>query len=444
MINITVIGTGYVGSVTGACLADFGNRVTCIDNNAEKIEAFRKGNIPIFEPGLETVVSRNIQSGRLDFSTDLRKAVGSSKVVFIAVGTPPLEDGGADLGYVETVSREIAAAMEQYTVIVNKSTVPIGTAKKVTFWINEELKKRGKNIPFDVVSNPEFLREGSAVYDFTHPDRVVLGCDSKEALNLMKDVYRALYLNETPFIETGRETAEMIKYASNAFLAAKITFINEIANLCEKTGANVQDVARAIGRDGRIGSKFLHPGPGYGGSCFPKDTRALAKTARDFGEPVTVIEAVIAANENQKKRQADKIENIMGGKGSLDGKIISILGLSFKNNTNDIREAPSLTLCENLVAKGSRLRIFDPAAMEDAKIQLKNIKDNLYFASDEYDTLAGSIALVIVTEWNQFRTLDLLKIKKSLNSSPYFFDLRNIYNRKDVEAAGLKYYGTGK
>lgn len=444
MINITVIGTGYVGSVTGACLADFGNKVICVDNNSEKIAAFKKGIIPIYEPGLAEVVSRNTQSGRLLFSTDLAGAVKTSKVVFIAVGTPPMEDGSADLRYVEAAAREIAAAMEQYTVIANKSTVPIGSVKKVGLWIKEELTKRGKNIPFDVVSNPEFLREGTAVYDFTHPDRVVLGTNGGQALEVMKDVYRALYLNETPFIETSPETSEMIKYASNAFLATKITFINEIANLCEKTNANVQDVARAMGKDGRIGSKFLHPGPGYGGSCFPKDTSALAKTARNYGESATLVEAVIAANERQKSRQVDKIETAMGGSGSLKGRIIAVLGLSYKANTNDMRDAPSITICKGLVSKGSKLKVYDPAAMDEAKIYFKNINDSVYYASDEYDALSGSNSIVIVTEWHQFRNMDLLKTKQNMKENPCFFDLRNIYKRKEVEEAGFRYWGVGK
>ena len=444
MINITIIGTGYVGSVTGACLADFGNKVICIDNNQEKITSFQKGIVPFFEPGLDEIINRNIRSNRLVFSTDLVSAIKTSDVVFIAVGTPSLGDGSADLSFVKFVSQEIARYMEKHLIIVNKSTVPVGTGKKVILWVDEELKKNNRTFSFDVLSNPEFLREGSAVYDFMHPDRVVLGSESNKAISVLKDVYRPLYLNETPFIETNLETAEMIKYASNAFLATKITFINEIANLCEKTGANVQDVARAIGRDGRIGSKFLHPGPGYGGSCFPKDTRALAKIARDLNQPVTIIEAVISANEYQKKRQADKIESIMSGNNSLIGKTISILGLSFKTNTNDMREAPSLTICEQLIKKGANLRVYDPVSMDEAKIYLKEFKDSIYYAVDEYDTLIGSDALVIITEWNQFRTLDLLKVKENLKNSPYIFDLRNIYNREDIEAVGLKYYSTGR
>ncbi|HOC30292.1 MAG TPA: UDP-glucose/GDP-mannose dehydrogenase family protein, partial [Treponemataceae bacterium] len=305
MTTITVAGTGYVGLVSGACLADFGNTVICVDNNPEKIATLKKGGIPIYEPGLDTVVERNVAAGRLSFTTDMAAAVRASDVVFIAVGTPPADDGSADLKYVEAVAREVARAMNGYKVIVDKSTVPVGTGRKVTGWISEELARRGgeaAEFGFDVVSNPEFLREGSAVQDFMHPDRVVIGAESEQARELMKNVYRSLYLNETPYIETNLETAEMIKYASNSFLAVKITFINEVANLCEKVGANVQDVAKAMGRDGRIGGKFLHPGPGYGGSCFPKDTQAMARIGRDHGEPLSIVETTIEANERQKLR----------------------------------------------------------------------------------------------------------------------------------------------
>ena len=443
MTNIAVIGTGYVGSVSGACLADFGNKVTCVDNNPEKIESFKKGIVPIYESSLDNVIERNVRAGRLDFSTDLAGTVKKSDVVFIAVGTPPQDDGSADLSYVEAVAREIGRAIEQYTVIVDKSTVPVGTGKKVIAWIEDELKKRGTAIPFDVVSNPEFLREGSAVYDFTHPDRVVIGSDSQKAREIMKNVYRSLYLIETPFVETNLESAEMIKYASNAFLAVKITFINEIANLCEKVGADVKDVSNAMGRDGRIGSKFLHPGPGYGGSCFPKDTRALAKTGRDAGSPLTIVEQAIEANEYQKHVQSVKIENAMGGKGSLKDKIISILGLSFKPNTDDMRESAAITIIQDLSEKGTALRVYDPAAIKEAQWRLSDTKTPVYFATDEYDALNGSDALVIVTEWNQFRNLNLEMLKKIMRQ-PYFFDLRNIYSRHDAEAAGFKYFCTGR
>jgi UDPglucose 6-dehydrogenase len=437
MANIAVIGTGYVGLVSGACLADFGNSVTCVDTNREKIEKLRGGLIPIFEPGLEAVVRRNTLADRLRFTTDIAGAVKSNPVVFIAVGTPPAEDGSADLRHVEEAAREIARNMETYTVVVDKSTVPVGTGRRVMGWIGEELKKRGLDPAFDVVSNPEFLREGSAVQDFTHPDRVVIGCESAEARKIMKDVYRPLYLNETPCIETNLESAEMIKYASNAFLAVKITFINEVANLCEKTGAHARDVAKAMGRDGRIGAKFLHPGPGYGGSCFPKDTRALAKTGRDFGEELSIVEAAVTANERQKRRM---IKKIAAGLGSLEGKTIAVLGLAFKPNTDDMREAPAITICEGLVREGARLRVWDPAAMEEAAWRLE--APGIFFARDEYDAMTGAHGVVLLTEWNQFRNLDLKRVK-SLLLLPLFFDLRNIYNRDEVEAQGLRYFGVG-
>jgi len=439
MKKITVIGTGYVGSVSGACLADFGNHVICVDTDVGKIESLQKGIIPIFEPGLDAVVERNIRCGRLAFTTNLADALKQSTVVFIAVGTPPADDGGADLVYVEGAARQIGQLIDKYTVVVDKSTVPIGTGRKVFGWVKEELDKRGVTIGFDVVSNPEFLREGSAVYDFTHPDRVVIGSESDRALGMMKDIYRSLYLNETPFIETNLESAEMIKYASNAYLAVKITFINEIANLCEKTGADVRAVAKAMGRDGRISPKFLHPGPGYGGSCFPKDTRALAKIGRDNGEVQNIVETTIETNEKQKLRAAKKIETALG---SLTEKIICVLGLSFKQNTDDMREAPAISICEYLASGGARLRVFDPAAMKEAQWRLEAIKNSVYFASDEYDAIKGSHALVIATEWNQFRNLDLTKTADLL-ASPCFFDLRNIYKPEEVSSAGLHYFGTG-
>lgn len=443
MSRIAVVGTGYVGLVSGACLADFGNTVICIDNNAAKIDALEKGVIPIFEPGLDDVVKRNVQARRLSFVTSLAPAVQASEVVFIAVGTPPADDGSADLQYVEAVAREIGRAMNGYKVVVDKSTVPIGTGRKVHGWIAEELKKRNITFDFDVVSNPEFLREGSAVQDFTHPDRVVIGAESEQARLLMKEVYRALYLNETPYIETGLETAEMIKYASNAFLAVKITFINEVANLCEKVGANVQDVAKAMGRDGRIGSKFLHPGPGYGGSCFPKDTHAMAMIAREYGEPMRIVETTIEANDRQKIRMVDKIEAGFGGAGSLRGKTLAILGLAFKPNTDDMREAPAIAICEGLVARGAQLRAWDPEAMKEASWRLESIKNSLVFAKDEYEAMMGADALVLVTEWNQLRTLDFDRVKGLLRS-PVFFDLRNVYKRANLEGMGFKYYGVGQ
>jgi UDPglucose 6-dehydrogenase len=442
MVNITVIGTGYVGLVSGACLAEFGNHVICVDTDAAKIEALKKGIIPIFEPGLEDVVERNVRAGRLSFSGSLPGGIKGGGVVFIAVGTPPADDGSADLSFVEQAARQAASLIEDYTVFVDKSTVPVGTARKVHHWVQDVLDRRGLAVPFDVVSNPEFLREGNAVYDFTHPDRVVIGSGSARAREIMKEVYRALYLNETPYIETSCETAEMIKYASNAFLSVKISFINEIANLCEKVGANVKDVSRAMGRDGRIGSKFLHAGPGYGGSCFPKDTRAIAATGRQYGVPLSIIETAIQANERQKSLMVDKIEGGLGGSGVLEGKTIAVLGLAFKQNTDDMRESPAISICQGLAARGAKLRVWDPQAMKEAAWRLRDIAGQLYFAKDEYDTLTGSHALVLVTEWNQFRNLDLDRIKKTL-LGPCFFDLRDIYQREEVEKAGLSYFGVG-
>jgi len=447
MASVAIIGTGYVGLVSGACLADFGNTVTCVDIDKKKIERLKNGEIPIYEPGLENVVVRNTQAQRLQFTDSLPDAVAHSEVIFIAVGTPPSEDGSADLSYVENAARAIGKVMTAYKVVVDKSTVPIGTARKVKRWIGEEITgrvERGElaenDLSFDVVSNPEFLREGAAVHDFTHPDRIVIGAETKRARVIMKDVYRSLYLNETPYIETNLESAEMIKYASNAFLAVKISFINEIANLCEKTGADVKEVAKAVGRDGRIGGKFLHPGPGYGGSCFPKDTQALVRTAKNVNSPLSVIEAAIQANEGQKNMMVRKIENAMG---TLQGKKIAVLGLAFKPNTDDMREAPALTIISALIAKGAHVNASDPAALEEAKWRLKDTGDSLTLLEDEYETMTGADALVIVTEWNQYRNLDFERVK-SLLVSPVLFDLRNIYKRADMEKKGFRYYAVGQ
>jgi len=440
MARITVIGTGYVGLVSGACLADFGNTVVCVDVDQRKIDMLNAGQIPIFEPGLDDVVSRNVKAGRLSFTMDVATAVTASEVVFIAVGTPPADDGSADLSYVLEAAESIAKAMTSYLVVVDKSTVPVGTARLVHRRIADSLAQRGQSILFDVVSNPEFLREGTAVYDFMHPDRVVIGTDSERALSIMKDVYRALYLNETPFIETNLETAEMIKYAANAFLAVKITFINEIANLCEKVGANVLDVARAMGKDGRISPKYLHPGPGYGGSCFPKDTKALADIGKKYGSPLSVVEATIKANELQKEKMVEKIESAVG---NLQGTTIALLGLAFKPNTDDMREAPALKIIEGLVKKGARCRVYDPAAMQEAQWRLQAYRESLEFCGNEYEAMTGSDALVIVTEWNQFRDLDLNKVKNLLKR-PIFIDLRNIYRKRAIESAGMSYYGIGQ
>lgn len=440
MNRIAVIGTGYVGLVTGSCISDFGLQVTCVDSNSEKIEKLNKGVIPIYEPGLDLIVERNSYYKRLSFTTDIKKAVEDCEVIFIAVGTPPNEDGSADLQYVEAVARDVAKYMNGYKVIVDKSTVPVGTGQMVKKWVSEELEKRNIQYEFDVVSNPEFLREGSAVHDFTHPDRVVVGIESQRALDYMKQVYSVLYLNETPFIETNIETAELIKYAANAFLAMKITYINEIANLSEKVGANVQDVAKAMGRDGRISPKFLHPGPGYGGSCFPKDTRALAEIGKQYGSPVTLIEQTVIANENQKLFAAKKVEDVMG---DLQGKQLAVLGLSFKPNTDDMREAPSITILNELAKKGARFKVYDPIAIDEAKKCFNNINDKITYCANEYEAMEDCDALILITEWNQFRSLDLLKVN-SLLKEPYFFDFRNIYKKAYMSEKGFKYYGIGQ
>ncbi|HZJ56825.1 MAG TPA: UDP-glucose/GDP-mannose dehydrogenase family protein [Clostridia bacterium] len=440
MSKIAVIGTGYVGLVTGTCLSDFGHNIICVDNDREKIDKLQKGIIPIYEPGLAPIVERNVYYKRLLFTRDIKEAVEECDVIFIAVGTPPADDGSADLQYVEAVARDIARHMNRYKVIVNKSTVPIGTGQRVKGWVTEGLLDRGVSHDFDVVSNPEFLREGSAVHDFTHPDRVVIGAESKKAMDIMKNVYSVLYLNETPFVETNIETSEMIKYSSNAFLAMKITFINEVANLCEKVGANVQDVARAMGRDGRISPKFLNPGPGYGGSCFPKDTLALAQIGKEYGAPVTLIEKTVEANELQKKIAAQKVEDVLG---DLSGRTLSILGLSFKPNTDDMREAPSITILNELAKKGADFRVYDPIAYKEAKWRLKNLEDRVTYCQNEYEAMEGSDALIIITEWNQFRNLNLKRVKELLKE-PYFFDFRNIYRRDTLESQGFFYTGMGQ
>ncbi|MDR0602314.1 MAG: UDP-glucose/GDP-mannose dehydrogenase family protein [Treponema sp.] len=449
-MTIGVVGTGYVGLVSGACLADFGNTVICVDRDTKKIERLKKGEIAMYEPGLKDMVRRNMASGRLFFSTSLPEALQKSEVVFIAVGTPQAEDGSADLSHVESAAREIGACMAGYKVIVNKSTVPVGTGKKVAAWIREELVRRidGGGIPvetpcFDLVSNPEFLREGSAIQEFMHPDRVVIGTGTEKAREIMKAVYHSLNLNEIPFIETSVETAEMIKYAANTFLAVKITFINELACLCEKTGADVQEVARAMGRDGRIGAKFLHPGPGYGGSCFPKDTRALARTGREQEIPLLIVEAAIEANESHKQRMVKKIESFFENRGGLKGKNIAVLGLAFKQNTSDIRESPSLVIIRGLVRAGASIQASDPAAIPEASRRLAEFGGSIRCFEDEHQAISGCDALVIVTEWNQYRNLDFPRVKKLLRA-PIVFDLRNIYKRRHMEQAGFQYFAVGQ
>ncbi|GAB6420538.1 nucleotide sugar dehydrogenase [Bacillus luti] len=439
MTKIAVVGTGYVGLVSGAILSDFGHTVTCVDVDENKIESLKNGVIPIYEPGLETVVQKNHYYKRLNFTTDIKEAVENNDVIFIAVGTPPADDGSADLQYVLAVAESIAKYMNGYKVIVDKSTVPVGTGQIVKSTVKEALDKRGIQYDFDVVSNPEFLREGSAVRDFTHPDRVVIGAESERALELMKEVYRVLYLNETPFVETNIETAEMIKYAANAFLAMKITFINEVANVCEKVGADVQKVAKAMGQDGRISPKFLHAGPGYGGSCFPKDTKALARIAHDHGETISLIEATVEANEKQKLKMVDKIVNAMG---DVDGKTFAILGITFKPNTDDMRDAPALVILPELAKRGAKFKVYDPEGLKEGTWRLEGIKDSITWCETAYEAIASTSATVILTEWNEFRNLDFDKLRE-IDGSEYFFDLRNIYNKKAMIEKGFKYYGVG-
>jgi UDPglucose 6-dehydrogenase len=431
-MRIAMIGTGYVGLVSGACLSEFGHDVVCVDKDAAKVEMLRAGGIPIFEPGLDEVVAANVKAGRLSFDTDLRRAVAGASAVFIAVGTPSRRgDGHADLSYVFAVAEEIAQALTGFAVVVTKSTVPVGTSRQVEAII----RKARPAARFDMASNPEFLREGSAIEDFRRPDRVVVGCDTEEARAVMREVYRPLYLNETPILFTSRETSELIKYAANAFLATKITFINEMADLCEAVGADVQDVARGIGLDGRIGGKFLHAGPGFGGSCFPKDTLALVRTAREAGAPSRIVEAVVEVNDARKQRMAEKVEKAFGG---VAGKTIAVLGLTFKPNTDDMRDAPSLVILPYLQSRGARIRAYDPEGMKEAARLL-----DLDFAADAYDALAGADGVVILTEWNEFRALDFARVKAALKR-PLMVDLRNIYRPGLMAEAGFTYVGVGR
>ncbi len=433
-MRITMIGTGYVGLVSGACFADFGHRVTCVDTDAAKIAALHRGEMPIFEPGLDQLVDASVKAGRLDFQTDLAGPVGEADAVFIAVGTPSRRgDGHADLSYVHAAAREIAAALKGFTVVVTKSTVPVGTGDEVERIIRET----NPNADVAVASNPEFLREGAAIRDFKHPDRIVVGADEERARKVMGEVYRPLYLNQAPIMYTARRTAELIKYAANAFLATKITFINEIADLSEKVGADVQEVARGIGLDNRIGSKFLNAGPGFGGSCFPKDTRALVKTALDHDVPLRIVEAVLAVNDNRKRAMARKVAAAAGG--SLRGKTVAVLGLTFKPETDDMREAPSIPLITGLLDLGAHVRAYDPIGMELAKHELPDIA----YAVDPYDCAKGADALVIVTEWVQFRALDLVRLKEEM-AHPVIVDLRNIYRRDEMKALGFIYESVGR
>jgi len=485
-MKISIIGTGYVGLVTGTCLADFGLSVTCVDQDETKISLLNSGGVPIYEPNLEALIKKNVSANRLTFTTNLEKAVKQSKVIFIAVGTPSNDDGSANLKQIEKVAQQIATSMNEYKVIVNKSTVPIGTATKIKEIIskNQTLSLRvtegsaaipssaipdpssvipasssvipakagihpsviARNeatkqslstaYPFDIVSNPEFLREGSAVYDFTHPDKIVIGTTSPKALKIMQEIYRPLYLIDTPFVITNPETAELIKYACNAFLATKITFINEIANLCDKVGADVHQIAKAMGLDGRISPKFLHPGPGYGGSCFPKDTEALYHFASTCGYEFKLLKGVISVNKRQRELMVEKIKHHLG---DLKGKTIGILGLAFKQNTDDIRKSPAIDIIQLLLKEGALIRCFDPLAMENTR----KILPSLTYCQDEYDTARNSHALVILTEWNQFRNIDLSKIKRLLKT-PVLLDLRNLYEPEKVKSLGFVYEGIGR
>ncbi len=433
-MRIAMIGTGYVGLVSGTCFSEFGITVTGVDKDERKIELLKQNVMPIYEPGLDELVADNVKAGRLSFTTDLKGAVGAADAVFIAVGTPSRRgDGYADLSYVYAAAEEIADALDGYTVIVNKSTVPVGTGDEV----ERIIRARRPDAEFDVVSNPEFLREGSAINDFMRPDRVVIGTESERARAVMKQLYRVLYLIETPIVFTARRTSELIKYAGNTFLATKITFINEIADLCEKVGADVHDVAKGIGLDGRIGKKFLHPGPGYGGSCFPKDTLALVRTARDAGAPLRIIETVVAVNEERKKRMADKIVAACGG--SVVGKTVAVLGLTFKPNTDDMRDSPSLDIVPALVAAGATVRAFDPEGTEEARKLLPGIE----YCDSAYAAMDGADAMAILTEWNEFRALDFDRIK-SLLKTPVIVDLRNVYEPAMMKDAGFTYVCVGR
>ncbi len=433
-MRVAMIGTGYVGLVSGACFADFGHEVTCVDKDGEKIARLERGEIPIFEPGLDALVAENVKAGRLAFATDLPRAVREADAIFIAVGTPSRRgDGFADLSFVHAAAKEIARALDGYTVVVTKSTVPVGTGAEVEAIIRRERP----DAEFTVVSNPEFLREGAAIEDFKRPDRIVVGAEDERAREVMRELYRPLNLNETPILFTNRATSELIKYAANAFLATKITFINEMADLCELLGANVQEVARGIGLDRRIGSKFLHAGPGYGGSCFPKDTLALVRTAESVGAPTKIVEAVVDINARRKKAMAERIIKACGG--SVDGKTIAILGLTFKPNTDDMRDSPSLDIIPALQSAGASIRAFDPAGMREAERHFSGVA----FGEGIYETLDGADAVTIITEWDEFRALDLDRVK-SLLKAPIMIDLRNIYRPAQMAERGFQYFSIGR
>jgi UDPglucose 6-dehydrogenase len=432
-MHIAVIGTGYVGLVTGACFAEFGVDVTCVDIDADKIARLSAGEMPIYEPGLEQLVTKDMQSGRLRFTTEIKQAIEQALVIFLAVGTPPKSDGSPDLSFVEAAAGAIAAHMNGYKVIVTKSTVPIGTGE----WLRQLIRGKQKTrLNFGIVSNPEFLREGAAINDFMRPDRVVIGSRDEEAIAIMRDLYRPLYLIEAPFVITSLEAAELTKYAANAFLATKISFINEIAGMCESIGCDVHDVARAMGMDRRIGNKFLHPGPGFGGSCFPKDTQALASVARQFGRDSLIVDAVIEVNRRQRQAMVPKIEKLVG---ELKGKTIALLGLAFKPETDDMREAPSVDIIKSIIERGAKVVAYDPVAMVEAAKVLPEVD----YVADEYAAVTNADALVFVTEWNQFRALDMRRIR-DLMKSPRIADLRNIYQPEDMRELGFEYVGVGR
>jgi UDPglucose 6-dehydrogenase len=436
-MNVCIIGTGYVGLVTGACFAEFGAQVVCVDNNADKIASLQDGKMPIYEPGLEGLVDRNVSQGRLSFTTDTAEAIQGALIIFIAVPTPPRDDGSTDLTAVEAVAREIGSMLDSYKVIVTKSTVPVGTSPKVRGWIEEEVTKAGRDTHFSVASNPEFLREGAAIGDFMRPDRVVIGAEDEHAMAILSDLYRPLFLIETPVVKTNTATSELTKYAANAFLATKISFINEIANLCEEVGADVHSISRGIGLDRRIGSKFLHPGPGYGGSCFPKDTRSVAHFAREAGCELKIVESVIEVNERQRERMVDKITKALDG--DVQGQTIGILGLSFKPETDDIRDSPAVDIIRVLQKMGARVQAYDPQAMKASS----ELLPELVTCEDAYEAARDADALVLATEWNQFRMLDIRKLKSLLNR-PLIIDLRNIYEPKQMREAGFEYVCVGR
>ncbi|MGD0098804.1 MAG: UDP-glucose/GDP-mannose dehydrogenase family protein [Acidobacteriota bacterium] len=460
MVSISIIGTGYVGLVTGTCLSEFGLNIICMDTDAQKICDLEQGKVPIYEPGLSALLIKNVSFGRLRFTTDIASAVAASQVIFLAVPTPPGEDGSADLRHVLAAADSIAQHMADYKVIVNKSTVPIGTGRKVKEIVRAGLERRGLSLDFDVVSNPEFLREGSGIRDFMHPDRILIGTDNEKSRAIIRDIYNVLYLIDTPFIFTSIETAELVKYASNAFLATKIAFINEIAGLCDAVKADVRDIAKAMGMDGRIGKFFLHPGPGFGGSCLPKDTKALVNIGQEHGVRMSIVDSVVKANDFQRRRMVNKIETSLT---DLKGKVIAVLGLAFKQGTDDVRDSSSIPIVLELIEKGSRVKVFDPQAMENAKklpfADIASVESGRYndvvqddfaagpfkimYCADEYDAANGADAVVILTEWNQFRHLDLARVARSMRGKR-FFDFRNIYEPADVSKFGFDYESIGR